>query len=36
MKTGIRALFASLLVAASLAANAVTMGLSPAQGDYGW
>lgn len=36
MKTGFRALLASLLVAASLAANAVTMGLSPAQGDYGW
>lgn len=36
MKIGFRALFASLLLAASLAASAVTMGLSPSQGDYGW
>jgi hypothetical protein len=36
MKIGFRSLLASLLFAASLAANAVTMGLGPAQGDYGW
>jgi hypothetical protein len=36
MKVGFRALLATFLIAASFAANAVTMGLSPSQGDYGW
>lgn len=36
MKMGFRALLASFLLAASFAANAITMGLGPAQGDYGW